>query len=159
MPSARSRERPDAGNGTAPGRHFRDRELRLVAAPEHLAQARAWVGAAVAEFGLTDRQRHDFVFAANEAVTNAIRHGAPDADGAIAIAIAADGDGLSLTVSDCGAWVSAVPDLDPLAEGGRGFILMARLVDEIELSAVAGRTRVRLLKRRSPTPGAGGAGS
>jgi len=159
MPSARSRERPDAANGKAPGRHFRDRELRLVARPDHLAQAREWVGVAVAEFGLTDRQRHDFVFAANEAVTNAIRHGAPDADGTIAIAIAAEGDGLSLTVSDCGAWVPAAPELDPLAESGRGFTFMCRLVDEIQLSTVPGGTRVRLLKRRSPAPGGGGAGS
>jgi anti-sigma regulatory factor (Ser/Thr protein kinase) len=108
------------------------------------------VSDAAVEFGLGDADRRDLVFAANEAITNAIRHGGPDADGAIWVEVAADRDRLTVTVSDFGSFVSRPAEREPLAERGRGFTFMTRLVDEVRLSTGAGRTTVSLTQRRGP---------
>lgn len=124
------------------------RELRLPARSQELTRARDYVREAALEFGLDDAGRHDLVFAANEAITNAIRHGGPDADGAIWVAVAADRDRLIVTVSDFGSFVSRPAEREPLAESGRGFTFMTGLVDEVQLSTGAGRTTVTLSQHR-----------
>jgi serine/threonine-protein kinase RsbW len=148
MPSARSQPRPDdhAERGAV---LFADRELRLPAEPSELARMRDYVSRAASEFGLDDAGRRDFVFAANEAVTNAIRHGTPDAEGTILLRITGEGQLLTLAVSDRGPFLADVGDDDPLAESGRGFGFMAMLVDEIQLSTGRGHTTVSLHKRRA----------
>jgi serine/threonine-protein kinase RsbW len=148
MPSARSQPRPDdsAERGAV---LFAERELRLPAEPSELAGMRDYVGRAASEFGLDDAGRRDFVFAANEAVTNAIRHGTPDADGTILLRISGEGELLTLAVSDCGPFVTEVGDDDPLTESGRGFTLMTRFVDEVQLSIGRGHTTLSLRKRRA----------
>lgn len=145
MPSARSRPQPDVALRRAP---FIARELRLASDPSELVRVRAYVSDAASEFGFDDDARREFVFAANEAVTNAIRHGTPERDGTILVRIAADDELLTLDVSDTGPFVADVADRDPLAEGGRGFTLMTRLVDEIQLSIGHRHTNLRLGKRR-----------
>jgi anti-sigma regulatory factor (Ser/Thr protein kinase) len=134
MPSARSPARPE-------------RELRVAAKPSELARLREHVGDFASALGLDGLGRREFVLAANEAVTNAIRHGTPDADGMIEVRISVDGDFLTLTVSDCGPFVTYVADRDPLAESGRGFALMTKLVDEVQLSVGRRHTTLRLSKR------------
>ena len=148
MPSTRSQRQPDdsAERGAA---RFAERELRLPAEPSELAGVRDYVSRAASEFGLDDARRRDFVFAANEAVTNAIRHGTPDDDGMILLRITAEGPLLTLAVSDRGPFAADVRDDDPLAESGRGFGFMTMLVDEIQLSTGRGRTTVSLHKRRA----------
>jgi serine/threonine-protein kinase RsbW len=148
MPSARSQPRPDdsAERGAV---LFAERELRLPAEPSELAGMRDYVGRAASEFGLDDAGRRDFVFAANEAVTNAIRHGTPDADGTILLRISGEGELLTLAVSDCGPFVTEVGGDDPLAVNGRGFRFMTTLVDEIQLSIGRGHTTLSLHKRRA----------
>lgn len=150
MPSPRSRKRPEPA-GPAAGRPARfTRDYRIPAQPSVLVDVRRDVERAAACFGFEDRDRTDFVFAANEAVTNAIRHGNPDASGTIRLRIAADGERLSLAVFDCGPFVPRVQRRGPLEAGGRGFELMETLVDEVEVRAEPGRTMVRLSKAREP---------
>ena len=103
-------------------------------------------------FGLGEREAYDFVYAVNEAVTNAIKHGRAEADGHIGVAIDCDGDTLVCAVTDGG------PFLPPpgfasstLPESGRGFAFMAALTDELELSIGPDATIVRLSKRRNGT--------
>ena len=148
MPSARSQLRPEDSAETG-AVLFAERELRLPAAPSELAGVRDYVGRAASEFGLDDAGRRDFVFAANEAVTNAIQHGTPDADGTILLRITGEGELITVAVSDCGPFVTAVGENDPLPESGRGFRFMTRLVDDIQLSIGRGRTTVSLHKRRA----------
>jgi serine/threonine-protein kinase RsbW len=148
MPSARSQLRPEASPETG-AVLFAERELRLPAEPAELAGVRDYVGRAASEFGLDDSGRRDFVFAANEAVTNAIQHGTPDADGTILLRITGKGELLTVAVSDCGPFVTSVGENDPLPESGRGFRFMTRLVDEIQLSIGRGQTTVSLHKRRA----------
>jgi anti-sigma regulatory factor (Ser/Thr protein kinase) len=107
------------------------------------------VDEAAAEFGLGPADRYQFVFAVNEAVTNAIRHGRPDSDGTIGLRIAVDGNTLICSVNDRGRLRASVVDADPLAEGSRGLTFMALLTDEVELLSEDEGTTVRLYKRRS----------
>jgi len=135
------RESPDS---------FTSLSLRLPARASELKRAREFVAEAAAEFGLGARPCYEFVFAVNEAVTNAIKHGSPDTDGTIGLHIDADGDSLVCSVCDCGPFVppTAKPDLTS-GEGGRGFAFMSALMDEVELLVEPEATVVRLRKRRA----------
>lgn len=104
---------------------------------------------AAIEFGLADRATYDFVYAVNEAVTNAIKHGGPDDDGTIAIRVEHAGRALICSVQDCGPFVpprAYAPH--NLAESGRGFAFMSALTDELELAVGPSATIVRLHKHR-----------
>ncbi len=129
------------------------RDYRLAAKPSELGDARAHVDRAAEAFGLSPTERSRFVLAANEAVTNAIRHGTPDRAGAIRVHITADAERLTVAVYDCGPFVPRTARADELAEHGRGFDLMARMVDEVELRAEPDGTMVRLSQRRRPPVG------
>lgn len=126
------------------------RDYRVPARPSVLVHVRRDVEQAAARFGFEGRERTAFVFAANEAVTNAIRHGSPDAAGTIRLCISADGERLSLAVFDSGPFVPPTRRRGRLEGGGRGFELMEKLVDEVEVHAEPGRTMVRLSKAREP---------
>lgn len=124
-----------------------DLELRLPARPAELKRARDWVAAAAAEFGFGRKDCFDLVFAVNEAVTNAIKHGSPDEDGMIALAIETDGPAMICSVRDSGPFLPADPVRAAEAdESGRGFAFMSALTDEFELLVEADATVVRLRK-------------
>jgi anti-sigma regulatory factor (Ser/Thr protein kinase) len=124
--------------------------LRLRARPSELKHARERVAEAGDQFGLASKPCYEFVFAVNEAVTNAIKHGRADEEGRISLRLDADGDELICTVSDCGPFVAPAELADPeYAESGRGFAFMSALVDELELLVEPEATVVRLRKRRA----------
>ena len=125
---------------------FASREFRLLSHPSELRRARCHVDEAAAEFGLDPTGRYQFVFAVNEAVTNAIRYGRPSPEGTIGLRLAAEGNTLSCSVYDRGHMRAPSPDIDPLAEGGRGLTLMALMTDEIEVLSDRGGTTVLLYK-------------
>jgi serine/threonine-protein kinase RsbW len=130
-------------------------ELLLPARSSELGAARKYAGEAATAFGLDSDSSHDFVYAVNEAVTNAIRHGAPDAQGLIRLSVVADADRLTLAVRDYGTFVipptspAVVPA--PTSERGRGLGLMARFTDELRLSIRPGGTTVSLSKKGGRT--------
>lgn len=101
-------------------------------------------------FGLDDRAAYEFVYAVNEAVTNAIKHGGADGDGTIGLGVEHHGEALVCSVRDRGPFVPP-PAYAPnnLAESGRGFAFMSALTDELELAVGPTATVVRLHKRRS----------
>jgi anti-sigma regulatory factor (Ser/Thr protein kinase) len=123
-------------------------QFRVRAAASELQEVRRRSEEAAAKFGLGARDRYQFVFAVNEAVTNAIRHGQADKDGTIGVRIHADGDTLTCSVYDSGPFLPTQGGSDLLAEHGRGFRYMALLLDQIELSTASDQTVVRLHKRR-----------
>ena len=132
------------------------RELRLPAVPSQLVIAREHVERAALAMGFDDRATHEIVFAVNEAVTNAIRHGRPDQTGTIGLLIEDDGDGLTVVVSDSGAFIPSVPDGSPMAEQGRGFVFMSSLMDQVDLVRCPEGTLVRLRKYRNGSCADGG---
>ena len=131
------------------------RELRLPAVPAQLVIAREHVERAALAMGFDDRATHEIVFAVNEAVTNAIRHGRPDQTGTIGLLIEDDGDGLTVVVSDSGSFVPSVTDEGPRAEKGRGFVFMSSLMDRVDLTRCPEGTLVRLRKDRVGPGGTG----
>lgn len=124
-------------------------ELRLPARRSELGTARKFAEDVATAYGLDANGRYEFVVAANEAVTNAIRHGASDSDGLIRLSIDADADRLTLAVRDHGTFVMPAVDTVAQAERGRGLALMACLVDEVELRIEPGGTTVCLSKARA----------
>jgi serine/threonine-protein kinase RsbW len=125
------------------------RQRRVPAVASALRRVRRHAEAAAADFGLGHDDRYAFVFAVNEAATNAIRHGRPDARGTIGVRFDAEGDTLICSISDSGCFRLASEDADPMAESGRGFLLMSELTDQVELSSTCHGTTVRLHKRRT----------
>src|SRR6478672_10933668 len=101
-------------------------ELHVLARRSELGVARKYAEDLAAAFGLDADSRYEFVYAVNEAVTNAIRRG---------------------------TFVMPEPDAPEVSEGGRGLALMASLVDEVDLHIDPGGTTVRLSKTRPPAAG------
>jgi anti-sigma regulatory factor (Ser/Thr protein kinase) len=121
-------------------------ERRLPAQASELAAAREYARGAAAAFGLDDDRCYEFAFAVNEAVTNAIRHGRPDERGDIHLSVFADDDRLTFSVRDCGTFAASTFDRVTSSERGRGFALMTRLMDAVQLCAAPGSTTLRLSK-------------
>jgi len=121
-------------------------ELLLPARRSELGVARQYAADVAAAFGLDADSCYEFVFAVNEAVTNAIRHGASDERGLIHLSVVADAERLTFAVRDRGTFVMPVLDGTAGSEHGRGLALMATLVDEVQLEIEPGGTTVRLSK-------------
>jgi serine/threonine-protein kinase RsbW len=124
-------------------------QLELKADPCELVTARRFADDAAARFGLEERERYEFTFAANEAVTNAIEHGRPSPGGTIRIHVGQENGMLVFEVEDHGSFAPPPPGIDPLPERGRGLAFMAATVDELDVRRGARGTVVRLCKRRA----------
>jgi serine/threonine-protein kinase RsbW len=148
MPSPHSPAQAESLLSPDPAADFAPRHCRLEAKASELGRAREYADRAAASFGFDEAERFQLVFALNEAVTNAIRHGGADEAGTIGLYIAAEGDCLVLDVCDCGRFVTASEDDDPMADHGRGFALMGKLMDHVQVRSTAEGTTVRLGKRR-----------
>ncbi len=124
-------------------------EMSLPARSSELASARAFTDRAAGAFGLDAVGSFELVYAVNEAVTNAIRHGAPDAHGTIHLSVSEDGDELTITVRDFGTFAPAPARPTASCEHGRGFALMARFADKVDVWIGPGGTAVSLSKGRA----------
>lgn len=124
-------------------------ELHVLARRSELGVARKYAEDVAAAFGLDVDSRYEFVYAVNEAVTNAIRHGASDEEDMIHMSIVADAERLTFCVRDRGTFVMPEADGAESTAGGRGLALMASLVDEVDLHIDPGGTTVRLSKIRA----------
>ncbi|HUB75012.1 MAG TPA: ATP-binding protein [Solirubrobacteraceae bacterium] len=127
-------------------------ELRLPARASKLALARDYARAAAAACGFAEDACYELSVAVNEAVTNAIRHGRPDAQGTIRVSVQADERALTVAVRDFGTFsagrAAGGPDgaASAVEDGGRGFAVMAALMDAVQLCVAPGSTTVRLCK-------------
>ena len=126
-----------------------ERELRLAAEPTRLADTRRLADEAGARYGLDDHDRFAFTFAVNEAVSNAIEHGAPAPDGTLELRFAEGPDALVFCVRDYGQFKPRRAGAERDARG-RGLAFMASLVDRLDLCRGSTGTLVRLSKRRGP---------
>ena len=115
--------------------------------PSELPRVRDYADAAAAAFGLEGHDRYQFMFAVNEAATNAMRHGTPYEDGTIRLCFSADDDALSFAVHDRGPF--SRPDSRTPEEGGRGLAMIAALMDEFQVCIESDGTVMRLAKRRT----------
>jgi anti-sigma regulatory factor (Ser/Thr protein kinase) len=123
-------------------------QLELRAAPSQLVVARRFADGAAARFGMEERERYEFTFAVNEAVSNAIEHGRPSPSGTIRMEVIEEDGALVFEVEDHGTFAPQAPATDPFPERGRGLAFMAAVVDEVDVRRGAKGTIVRLRKRR-----------
>ena len=130
--------------------------LAIPAGPQGLSESRGFIERALAAAGFDPGARYQITVATNEAVSNALEHGAPCDDGHFHLAATVESGSFVFSVRDCGAFEhSASPEPDPLAERGRGFAFMNLLMDDVRLEARPGKTVLRLAKRlpgTSPAP-------
>lgn len=118
-----------------------------------LGMARQFVEAACYAGGIAADATADIVLAANEAISNVIRHAHRDRCCArLSVHCQLLEDGIELALHDEGAPfdLEAVPHLNPaeLRIGGRGVFLMRTLMDELTCQAAEGGGNVlRMVKR------------
>ncbi|HXN39102.1 MAG TPA: ATP-binding protein [Solirubrobacteraceae bacterium] len=125
------------------------RSLRLPARSSELGAARRYAEEVASAFGLDSCGCYELAVAVNEAVTNAITHGAPDGEGQIHLSVLESSNRLTFEVCDYGTFTAPVATASPTCEHGRGFILMSTLTDAVEVFGTSGRTTVRLTKLRA----------
>jgi anti-sigma regulatory factor (Ser/Thr protein kinase) len=126
----------------ATGRFERDVDPTLTA----LAPLRHALTAWLERRNLSDRSRAAVILATHEAVANAIQHsGTIDR---IRVRVDAARDGLTIEISDHGAW--RVPDDPPSLERGRGLNLIRSLVSDATINTTAAGTTVRLHELLQP---------
>jgi serine/threonine-protein kinase RsbW len=117
-----------------------DRELG--AQPEELAPLRDDLRAWLTGNAVVGHDRDAVVFAASEAVTNAIEHAYRDvAAGLVWVSARMGSDGVVLRVTDHGSWRPP----GEVEDRGRGLLLLDKLMDDIAVEHEAGTT-VTMLK-------------
>jgi ketosteroid isomerase-like protein/anti-sigma regulatory factor (Ser/Thr protein kinase) len=118
-----------------------------------LSEGRGFIERALAAAGFDAAARYQITVATNEAVSNAMEHGAPCDDGHFHLAASVESGSFVFSVRDCGEFETAASPLpDPVAERGRGFAFMNLLMDDVRLDARSGATTLRLAKRLPGTP-------
>src|ERR1700753_254440 len=120
MHSLRLPSPPEQAGRASVAEGFEPVDLRLPARPAEPKRARDCVAAAAADFGFARKAAYELVFAVNEAVTNAIKHGRPDSDGTIGLSIDADGDALVCSVQDAGPFVPPRAAQEPVTAASGG---------------------------------------
>lgn len=125
-------------------------ELEFFARAEHLSDVRKLVERLSGKTKLTREQRTDFLTAADEAVTNAIRHGSPRGERSlIRVSCRALPDSLIVEVRDQGPGFAASPAPampSPESPAGRGLPMMCALADSVEIASSAKGTSITLKK-------------
>lgn len=125
---------------------FAERDLSIEADLRWLRQAREWAERAAHEFGFGPDHCYQVKLAMSEAVANAIQHGSATPEDPIHISARACRDALVFEVRDTGVYQE--PDEPPeMSERGRGLILVALVMDEVQLSPGEGGSILRFAKR------------
>jgi anti-sigma regulatory factor (Ser/Thr protein kinase) len=93
----------------------------------------------------------DLLLVATELAANAVHH-ATTQPGSILLRASVSGPDIVVEVEDDGGHPITLPDPtddlpEPLAERGRGLFLVRALADELDSEVMAGRTRVRAVRR------------
>jgi anti-sigma regulatory factor (Ser/Thr protein kinase)/ketosteroid isomerase-like protein len=129
--------------------------LAISPGPAGLSESRGFIDHALAAAGFDAAARYQITVATNEAISNAMEHGAPCDDGRFHLVARVEAGSFVFSVRDCGEFEDSRSRLpDPVAERGRGFAFMNLLMDDVRLDARAGETILRLAKRLpgSPSP-------
>lgn len=119
----------------------RDLTLRFPANTAELRRVRSELRRWLATHDITADLAADVVLAVNELATNAIEHGyRHDPGGSVLVRIRHAGDALDAIVHDDGSWADG---RHRSSVGGRGLLLVRRLVDAFSIAATSRGTDVR----------------
>ena len=106
---------------------------------------------AASELELDANTTYELMLATTEAFANAVEHGSPCEAGGVFLCVQSDGRGVEIEVCDCGGCFPNRPESrKPQAEGGRGFSIIAAIMDSLEVLPDGEVTRVRFEKLLSP---------
>jgi anti-sigma regulatory factor (Ser/Thr protein kinase) len=128
--------------------------LKIASRFECIDEARRWVSERVRGAGYGDDPVGEIELALTEALANVIEHGYQgNADGEIAVTVAAEPDCLEVRVRDWGTGADELDferrDLDDPGEGGYGVYLMEQLMDDVTREAQPdGGTLLTMIKRK-----------
>jgi anti-sigma regulatory factor (Ser/Thr protein kinase) len=127
-------------------------ELVLLGAEADIAlEALRWTEDACNRSGLDAALAGELAAAVIEAVNNALEHGYRLEPGNVMLTLASLADRVVVTVTDSGTGMPAAPRREPpapLAERGRGSLIMQRACDEVRHEIRDGFQSVVLTKRR-----------
>ncbi|MEV6197662.1 ATP-binding protein [Streptomyces sp. NPDC051920] len=98
--------------------------------PSRVPAVRVMVAAYLTRLRLPAERVDDAVLAAGELLTNALRHGSPDRDDTITVAIDCDRRELRVSVADRSPALPAARTAGGTEESGRGLTLIAALSDD-----------------------------
>ena len=115
-------------------------QLRVEPEFEELRHVRRTLDAWLEGNGMSEPPRAAFVFAAHEALANAIQHSG--STNLVTVRAQTAGGDIEIEISDDGNW--KVPDAAPNEERGRGLPLIRLLVPESTVSSGVSGTTVRL---------------
>jgi serine/threonine-protein kinase RsbW len=118
------------------------RETWLAAVPASARVARSIVREAAIEAGLDDDRAWDLMLATSEAFANAIKHGRAWANECILLTTEPCPGGLRVEVTDCGNFDGRLEPTPIDATTGRGILIIAAIVDRLEVENGNGRTLV-----------------
>lgn len=122
-------------------------EYRFPATARGARLARQVLGLWLDQQPIPDDCVHDLLLACSELCGNAIRHGAPTADGMVALAASIVGSGVAIEVHDDGSGFTLQGRrTDPEAEGGRGLQLVSQVTDHVDVRMEPDHTVVRCYK-------------
>jgi anti-anti-sigma factor len=135
--------------GQTPTEALWQRQICIPADVNRLAGVRDEVADLVTPLGFAESAIFDIKVALGEALANAVRHGAPAADGRVCVDVSAFDDRVILEIADNGSGFDGVhfASDDLYAPSGRGIMFMRALMDRVEFEpASGGGTLVRLVK-------------
>jgi anti-sigma regulatory factor (Ser/Thr protein kinase) len=125
-------------------------ELEFYARPEHLSEVRKLVERLAAKTALSRAELDDLLTAVEEAVANAIRHGAPHGERSrVRVVCQVTPHALTVQICDNGPGFAVGGRIvmpGPDATGGRGLPLMCALADTVEISSNSSGTSITLKK-------------
>jgi anti-sigma regulatory factor (Ser/Thr protein kinase) len=122
--------------------------LDLPTNPKSLATLRRTLGRWLESLGASRVESNDVQVACHEACSNAMEHAYRFREATIEVDGHFDGDEVTITVSDKGAWRDKRD-----SDRGRGLDLMRALMDSVEVTPGETGTTVQLLKRLTrPSP-------
>lgn len=122
--------------------------MTIGADPRRLAEAREWAARLAADAGLPTGDCFMVKLALNEAVSNAIQHGAPAGPGGdVEVAVFESGGSLVFEVRDGGTFVAPEVRSGAESESGRGLELLTLTMDEVHIASSPEGTVVRFAKR------------
>ena len=126
-------------------------QLRIPPLPRYAGAARSALSTFAGEQRLQAADLENLMFALGEGIANAIQHA--DSADEIEIRIHADGDCVIVTVADHGRGFESpprghVPLPSVFAEAGRGFAIMQRCTDFLDVQSDPGAGTVVTLGRR-----------
>ncbi len=132
-------------------------QLRLPAAAENVAVVRHALAGLAEEIGMDEAGVADLKTVVTEACMNVVVHAYSDGSGPLVVEAEPDGEGLTVTVSDCGSGISPQADTER-ASLKLGLSLIAALSGSFSISGGLGRgteVTMRLPLRGGGTNGSG----